>query len=412
MNNRPFFNCDEKSNHFKKINKITKKHKKMFEDMKHKMLNDKCLSLKGASAYGSFFRVTSQTLNVNDAVIFEKSYNVHNLKFTEGTSNIVVKQEGVYLLQFSVETNKADQITFFINGVPLATSTTGINKGAGQTYLRDLVDLKSGDVLTVENYISAIGTIITSQDAGGLQKDIQANFLVQRLGVLSTQLDPLCRIDQKPQCKVMYNPECSMYNYDKGMGLEYEESNESDKWRWLYNAFKHYMLREKDLMIEGSPAYFGALSSNVQTMAPEALAVYEINSKFSKNVMHRNCTAVMEICQDGVYGIAVVVQADQPAQYTIFINDVPNVYTTQGTDSGLEQVNLNQYLYLHSGDKLTVVNHTSAMNPINTSINAGGALVGTNNIISIIKIAQLPHKDKKHDDEEKGKKELTAIRKK
>jgi hypothetical protein len=68
---------------------------------------------------------------------------------------------------FLVECDKSAQFTVFVNGVPDLTTTSGLNKGANQLYLRQTLTLHQGDLVSVQNYISSAGTVNLIGDAGG-----------------------------------------------------------------------------------------------------------------------------------------------------------------------------------------------------------------------------------------------------
>ena len=71
----------------------------------------------------------------------------------------------IYVFVFIVNTSQACQFTLFVNGVPNQTTTAGINKGANILQLRQQLELKAGDVISVKNHISSAGTITISQNA-------------------------------------------------------------------------------------------------------------------------------------------------------------------------------------------------------------------------------------------------------
>ena len=85
-------------------------------------------------------------------------------------------------------------------------------------------------------------------------------------------------------------------------------------------------------------------------------------------------------------------QAKQPSQFTVYINNLPIESTITGNGSGSGQVSLRQLLKLNKDDELSIKNHSSFLNPVITNMNPGGRQAGVNTIFYVQKIANIPKK--------------------
>lgn len=338
---------------------LCKSDRKLFKKLLHELECDPDLMLMGTEAYGSFYRITPLELPLEASVVFEKQLNVKNLELQPNSSDIKIKKDGIYDFLFLVESSRASQFTVFVNGVPNLTTTSGISKGANQLYMRNILALNAGDVLSIRNHISAAGDVLITQESGGQLPGVNAVFIIKRIANL-----------QK---------EKNMNDHGERQGTSDLPSN--------VEKFKQYLLLH-DVPIEGSDAYF-----IVYRNTPKSIAIGE-SFKFPThgpiyNVHHMPGSDTIIVGKSGIYQIHLDVNATTPSQFTIFVNGIPDTTTTDGTDSGAGQTSLRQLLALKKGDKLTVVNWKSQNGNVQTSLNAGGTNVSVDVIFTGIKIAPL-----------------------
>lgn len=377
----PKYICDRERNNNRK-----NKNRHLFKEILEKMLCDKSLDLYYSEAYGAFWRVSPQTLAVGDAVIFEAHRNLKCMENVVGTSDVIAKLSGSYMFEFIMEANKSCQMTLFVNGIPDLTTTVGIDKAAGTVYLRQVLQIQAGDVITIRNHISSAGTIDLTATVGGLQTGNQAILIVKRIGPLISNL--VC--EEIYKYKLKCNDECDEDS-------EYEKDEHRN---CLYEEYREFLLENHCLMPAGSDAYAYLYSTTTQQLVPEQAVIFQ-NNQVTKNIEHVQGKPEIKVCKSGIYRLAVNIQTDQPAQFTAFVNGVPDIATTFGTDTGAGETTLKQLMALKKGDVITVVNHTSFINPIQTSGNPGGFSVGNNANIGLDRIAPLP---KNYKDDYKCKK--------
>jgi hypothetical protein len=303
-----------------------------------------------------------------------RNCSLKNLEWTAGTSDVKVCKSGVYSMEFTIGTNKASQFTVFVNGSPITSTTAGINQGAGQLLLRQTLPLNKDDIVSVRNYTSAIGDVLVSANAGGFEVGTDAVFVLYKISPLPSDLDPCVFVKEILSCK----EECYEWNKDEC----------HSKWKKLYNSFRRYLLHRRDLMVNGAQGYGNLLRANWQALQAQEAIIFPLNLNLH-NIKHYQGTTELIICSSGLYKFALNTQTNEPAQFALFVNDKPVDSTISGNDTGANQVNALQLIKLKRCDKVKVVNHTSAKNPINLQVNSGGLQVGINSNFVLFKIAQL-----------------------
>ena len=373
----------EKFQNYEK-SKHHQKHKCLFEEMEHKMSCDPALNLDQSDCYGSFWRTTPQTVGVEQAVVFEGSGNVFFMDFTPNTSEVTVKKSGVYRFTFLVGTTKASQFTFFVNGVPELSTTSGTNVAGSQNMLRKILSLNSGDKISVRNHTSSVGDVLLSDNAGGSLDGVEAVLTLCKIGPLVKNLD--CLSIYKPNNKC-----CGDYDDDDD-----EEKHDKcpDYWKYLYESYKRFLKREQiehedRLMIAGSDAYAVIYTRNARKIPVGSPVIFALDSCLL-NMKHITGTPELRVCKSGVYIVEFDAQTDLPSQFALYVNGNPLPTTIFGSDSGAAQISIRQLVSLKKGDLLTVVNHSSFMGTITTSQNPGGTEVGVSVSLVLWKIAQLP----------------------
>ena len=107
------------------------------------MLNDKELMVTGSTSY--------LCMNNNELTTIPKNYEVklNNVSLKKnidlGYVNVpyYVREEGIYILFFVINSNQASQFSFYVNGLEQPLTRYGNNSGAGQLILRTMLKLKN-----------------------------------------------------------------------------------------------------------------------------------------------------------------------------------------------------------------------------------------------------------------------------
>jgi len=319
-------------------------HKKAwFCRLKEKLECDPELMVKGFNITGTFSSKLAQSIPLEGDVAFDTQGNVHGLTWNSmNPSQVVIKEEGMYKVFFLITTATASQFSIAVNGVPVETTTQGTNKGAGQLSLRALLPLKPKDVLTIRNHSSGNGTVLATANAGGLKASISLIMTVFKIA-------PLC----KP-CK--------------------EETTCKD-WYRQYELFKTYLWNQADLQIAGTESYFSIVNSTPQTVLADK-PFYLSTNYHIRDAYHQSGKNKILIKESGVYDFFCDICTDEPLQYALAINGVPNDSCIFGRDSGANRCLLRQFVSLKCGDVVTVVNYQSSSGSVTLVSNAGGNYVG------------------------------------
>jgi len=339
---------------------LSRKMKHLFKKLMEKMVCDKELMLKNNNVYGSFYTTLSQTVLTEGDVVFDSISVVNGLQWNPTGSNpeqIKVLEDGVFTLGFIGTNSTALQLSYTINGVPIDSTIQGLNRGAAQISVRSLLELKKGDIITVRNHTSNNGSIILSERAGGELSSISALLVMVKVA-------PLIKADTK---------ECHI----------------SKHYKKYYEKYRHYLLNQKCLQIEGATSYM-AVSNDVLQELTTDVALDWNNTSFKRNIAHVNGTNTFQISEDGVYEMYSSLSSYEPPQFALFVNGTPNMATLFGRDSGGGRLGLNQLLKLYKGDVLTLNNHQSHSTLLSTSVNAGGNKVGQNCILNLLRLCPLP----------------------
>ena len=320
----------------------------VFKKLKQMLMDDSVLMLNGFNTTGSFFNYDNQTVNSENSFVFSNNSNVNNLTFVNNTSNIIINEDGIYKIFFLVASTAAAQVAFFVNDICLNNTINGTNKGAGQLTIRKLVSLKKGDVFSVRNHTSG-NPINTSISPGGQLNSVNLILTIYKASPL---LDKLMVLDDYEKCEKYLQYDC-------------------EKYEKLYCKFKEYLLHKKYLNLTGSNSYLSSYGSNKDTLILGESLRFNNNFIFN-NIEHIQGETEITVENEGVYDIFADIITDQPAQFTLFINNVEDYTTTIGKDSGGNRTLVRQFIKLNKNDVVTLRNWKSAQNPIVTSVNPGG----------------------------------------
>jgi hypothetical protein len=338
--------------------KLCKKEKHLYKKILKDMLEDHEFMLKGFDVHGSFYKIGTQTINQEEAVAFDTTLNVNGLELLP-TNEVRVSKSGIYKAYFVISTNSACQFGFFVNGAPVNFTIMGTNKGAGQMTIRALLEMNKGDVLSVRNHNSGTAIVVNPQ-SGGRIPSIDALLTIVKVAPIRQ-----CYIDNERWC--------------------------NDKYRhWNYKAFRQYLLGKKYLQIDGAQAYFSLTTATPQTIAVGESLDFATNQIVPYRSNHTQGTTTVCIERDGIYDVFVDVITNQPPQLTIFVNNIPDLTTTFGRDSGGNRCFIRQIMKLKCGDVLTVRNYESVLGNITTSTNPGGQFVGQVAMFMAFRLSSIP----------------------
>ena len=337
--------------HFMKS--LSCKKKKLFDRLTTKLLCDKELMVRGFDIHGTFYNRDTQVVNTEAAVVFNESNVANGLVWNPlYPTQVVVTVDGVYKLFFLVTTTTAAQFTIFINGLPIDSTTQGTNRGASQLTLRTLLELRAGDVITVNNHTSPNSGITVSEYAGGFQHTISTILTVFKIAPLYKPC--ILPVD----CKLVKHYECE------------------------YLKLREYLLYNDCLQLGGSPSYLSATSVSTSTVPINDLFHWSTNI-VQHQLAHTQGADNIVVEKSGVYDIFGDIITEQSLQYTLFINGVPDLTTIFGRDSGAARCLMRQMIKLNKGDVLTLRNYESSVGTVTTAENPGGSYVGQSSMFMI-----------------------------
>jgi hypothetical protein len=214
-------------------------------------------------------------------------------------------------------TAQACQFTIFVNGVPNQTTTAGINKSSNVLQLRQELELKAGDVVSVVNYISANGSVKITPNSGGTLVGINTELIIYKIA----------------------QPTLLVENCEEVAPCELEKD-------CVYKMFKYYLLEDEKIALEGYKSYFITTGTLLQKLNLEDSSNYDLLGNHRK-ILFKTGTDAVTVLESGVYKLNFDLQAKSPSQFTIYVNNVPIDSTIAGTDSGSGQVSIRQLLELH-----------------------------------------------------------------
>jgi hypothetical protein len=338
-------NCEYENIHANWDNNCLSRRKRyLFKKLSEKLVMDSELMVKGFNVHGTFYTTSDQTIPVENDVNFSASNNCSNLTWNAGNgSQVVIQQDGIYKVFFFANTVTAGQFAFAVNGIPYELSTQGSNRGAGQITIRTLLELKTGDVLTVKNHTSANGFVALSANNGGPQVSVNAILTVFKLAPI-VKADISCCQPKKSYCD-------------------------------NYELFRSFLLSNRCLQLTGSSAYIDANASHEQDIAIGQAFDLEYDT-INRNVVFEHGIPDFVVKRSGIYDLFIDIVTDQPAQLAIFVNGLPEQTTITGRESGGNRSVLRQFLKLNHGDIVNVRNWESHSGTLTTNLVTGGSQPG------------------------------------
>jgi hypothetical protein len=157
------------------------------------------------------------------------------------------------------------------------------------------------------------------------------------------------------------------------------------KLRKAYKLYKYRLRREKCLMVNGCDAY-GSFSNNVAQTIANGDSIIFATDEGSLNISL--LATDIQVHRDGVYKYEFTCQFNEASLLAIYINGVERPETRTGSNSGANIVAMQQLLYLHAGDILSV--RSLRLTSVTTAV--GFDIPSQNVDITLVKIAPLPEK--------------------
>jgi len=148
---------------------------------------------------------------------------------------------------------------------------------------------------------------------------------------------------------------------------------------------KNRLVKDKELMVAGSTAYTNNTNTLIGNTAQNQATVYNTNV-INYNIDYVKFGSPFFVREKGVYIIFFVSSTNTSAQFTIFVNNVLQNYSTIGSNAGAGQVISRQMLYLNKNDNVVIRNYITASGDIIAS-GGGGTNVGNSETCVMMKIA-------------------------
>ncbi len=135
----------------------------------------------GLDSYASVYNMGAQVVAIEADVTFDTSgIRKGGIDHTVGTSQLVMANDGDYLVSFSVSAVEPNQFSLFVNGAAVTSTVYGSGAGTQQNNGQAMIALAAGDVVTLRNHSSAAAVTLQTL-AGGTQLNANASIMVQQL---------------------------------------------------------------------------------------------------------------------------------------------------------------------------------------------------------------------------------------
>ena len=137
----------------------------------------------GSSEYGYIYNLSAQVVPLEAAVTFSDN-GIGTAGFTHGlgSAEIVVINQGIYKVTFSVSGTEPNQFALFLNGVVVKESVYGSGAGTQQNNGQAILSIGANDVLTLRNHTSAAAvSLAAAPPIGGTVATVNASILIQKL---------------------------------------------------------------------------------------------------------------------------------------------------------------------------------------------------------------------------------------
>jgi hypothetical protein len=332
----------------------------IYKYYKYRLLNDDDLMVSGSSAYINTNSDTGNLISLNNSVKADQVQLKYNIDYPVLGSPYFVREDGIYIIFFVINSDQAVQFALFVNGLSQDLTRYGNNSGAGQLILRAMIPLNKDDVVVMRNSESSTSLVTADLFIGGTQSGNDATFLIMKIAPL-------------------HPPKC----------LEWKDDCLSKKKHYLFKKLMEKMLVDPDLMLQGFNVHGSFFNKSTQSVATESNVVFNEYNDVNGLTWDASNPDQVVVSEDGVYKIFFICTTGTQAQVAIAINGVPLNYTIQGTNKGAGQLSTRTLVELKKNDVITIKNHTSANGSIVLTEHAGGLAQALSALLTIFKIAPI-----------------------
>ncbi len=128
--------------------------------------------------------------------------------------------------------------------------------------------------------------------------------------------------------------------------------------KFEYNKFINFLIRNRHrkLQITSSSAYFYVSSSYKQKVLLNAPFIWNENIQV-KNIEYDN--GIFKIKESGIYDLFGDIVTNEPLQYILFINGIPDLNSCFGRNSSANRCLLSQFVSFKEGDVFEIRNSSS-----------------------------------------------------
>jgi len=113
------------------------------------------------SSYGYIYNVSDATIKPGDAIPFDSQGLMSGVSHMSDSTDIIVNNAGIYLVNFLTQGTYAMSFVLFVNGIPVPggsyESAPDLVDKMGKEYGQVLINLRAGDVISLRNYSPADG---------------------------------------------------------------------------------------------------------------------------------------------------------------------------------------------------------------------------------------------------------------
>ncbi len=336
----------------------------IYNYFKNRLLEDEQLMIAGSTAYTNSTNTISEQIPTNHSLKLNNDVIMYNIDRFNEDSPFFVRESGVYVFFVCINTDNSAQFTFFVNGIAIPTTCIGTNSGAGQLVSRHMLQLNKNDGVVIRNYTSNVPSVYVNIGMGGLQL---GNSVVA-VGFKIAPLNP-AQVCEENECKFM--------------------ETLTHKKKKLFKKLTEKVICDKTLMPKGFNVHGTFYNKSTQIVNTEADVVFNSTSVVEGLYWDPVAPTEIRVEECGVYKVFFLVTTNTAGQFSIAVNGIPVVYTTQGTNRGAGQLTIRAILELKQGDIVTVKNHTSANGSIVISEYAGGTYQAISSILTVLKLAPI-----------------------
>lgn len=342
----------------------------LYKYYKHRLLHDNELMVAGSNAY-----TYSNNVSTDTSLVLPRSYSTeyannliqYNIDSIHPNAPFFVRDDGIYVIIFTIADDNPSQWTIFVNGKALPSTTTGTNSGAGQLNCRRMIALKKNDAVVIRNYTSNASAVTTVPYAGG---SLPGNDLI----ITIKKIAPFCPPQIINDC-------------------DFEKKCHKNK--KLYRKLLERLLCDKELMMKGFNVHGSFFSySSYEYYLGEDIK-FDNTSNLSGLEMTNgvnpsgSACSLIKVLEEGVYDLLFFIDTTTACQFSYCVNGVPIEFTTQGTNRGSGQLSLHAFLNLNKNDVVTVRNWKSNTAKLITQEGSGGNQAASNAILTMFKFAPL-----------------------